>query len=85
MSILGRAARKTRGRAKISQQQTAKAKGKAANTWKTLNRTQQPGENGWRGESGNAGFLGFASYFAPDQLSDSGKLESCQNGAPNTP
>ena len=31
-----------------------------------------------------AGFLGFASDFAPDQLSDSGKLESCQNGAPNT-
>ena len=29
-------------------------------------------------------FLGFASDFAPDQLSDSGKLESCQNGAPNT-
>ena len=29
-----------------------------------------------------AGFLGFASDFAPeDQLSDSGKLESCQNGA----
>ena len=31
-----------------------------------------------------AGLLGFASDFAPDQLSDSGKLESCQNGAPNT-
>ena len=31
-----------------------------------------------------ADFLGFASDFAPDQLSDSGKLESCQNGAPNT-
>ena len=37
-----------------------------------------------------AGFLGFASDFAPeehleseDQLLDSGKLESCQNGAPN--
>ena len=29
-------------------------------------------------------FLGFASDFAPDQLSDSGKLESWQNGAPNT-
>ena len=28
-----------------------------------------------------AGFLGFASDFAPNQLSDSGKLESCQNGA----
>ena len=31
-----------------------------------------------------AGFLGFASDFAPDQLSDSGKLASFQNGAPNT-
>ena len=31
-----------------------------------------------------AELLGFASDFAPDQLSDSGKLESCQNGAPNT-
>ena len=28
--------------------------------------------------------LGFASDFGPDQLSDTGKLESCQNGAPNT-
>ena len=31
-----------------------------------------------------AGFLDFASDFAPDQLSDSGKLASFQNGAPNT-
>ena len=31
-----------------------------------------------------ADFLGFASDFAPDQLSDSGKLESCQNGAPTS-
>ena len=29
-------------------------------------------------------FLNFASDFAPDQLSDSGKLASFQNGAPNT-
>ena len=29
-----------------------------------------------------AGLLGFASDFGPDQLSDTGKLESCQNGAP---
>ena len=28
-------------------------------------------------------FLNFASDFAPDQLSDSGKLASFQNGAPN--
>ena len=31
-----------------------------------------------------ADFLGFASDFAPDQLSDSGKLESCQNGTPSS-
>ena len=29
-------------------------------------------------------FLNFASDFAPDQLSDSGKLASFQNGVPNT-
>ena len=29
-------------------------------------------------------FLNFASDFAPDQLSDSGKTASFQNGAPNT-
>ena len=49
-------------------------------TWKTrvyLENTLRP--PGYR-----ADFLNFASDFAPDQLSDSGKLASFQNGAPNT-
>ena len=49
-------------------------------TWKTpvyLKNTLRP--PGYR-----ADFLNFASDFAPDQLSDSGKLASFQNGAPNT-
>ena len=41
-------------------------------------------ENALRPPGYRADFLNFASDFAPDQLSDSGKLESCQNRAPNT-
>ena len=41
-------------------------------------------ENILRPPGYRADFLNFASDFAPDQLSDSGKLASFQNGAPNT-
>ena len=41
-------------------------------------------ENTLRPPGYRADFLNFASDFAPDQLSDSGKLASFQNGAPNT-